>query len=124
MMIRRSGLAVLALAVTLVLTACSSGSDTADPGGVWGSIGDGQPHLELGDDGSLSGTDGCNQLAGEWKQDGDTVEFRDVASTLRACPDLDTWMAGVASATVSGDTMTVLDQDGGELGTLERNTDS
>lgn len=124
MLTRRKSMAVLALALGLVLAGCSSGDGAADPGGVWGSEADGQARLELGDDGSLTGNDGCNQLAGEWEQDGDTVTFNDVAMTLMACEDVDTWMTGLATATVSGDTMTVLDQAGDELGTLERNPNS
>lgn len=120
MLTRRKSMAVLALALGLVLAGCSSDDGAADPGGVWGSEAEGQAHLELGDDGSLSGNDGCNGLAGDWEQNGDAVTFSDVAMTLKLCEGVDTWMTGLATATVSGDTMTVLDQAGAELGTLQR----
>ena len=79
------------------------------------------PSLDLADDGSFSGTDGCNQLNGSWTVDeADHVQFEDVASTMMACEDVDTWLADLTEATVADDTMTVLGQDGNEIGTLER----
>ncbi len=37
--------------------------------------------------GSAGGTAGCNSYGGEYKLDGDTIFFGDVASTLMACLD-------------------------------------
>ncbi len=117
---RRNGVVLLALVFGLTLSACSSDDAAPEAGGVWGQDVDGQPHLELGDDGSLAGNDGCNLLSGRWEQDGNTVQFNEVASTLRACPDVEVWMTGLASATVTEDTMSVLNEAGDTLGTLER----
>ena len=55
-----------------------------------------------------------------WKAEGATVTFDMVAGTRKACPDVDTWLSGMVTGTVEGDTLTVLDQDGAEIGTLER----
>ena len=78
-------------------------------------------YLELAEDGGLTGSDGCNQLTGSWEVDGTEVDFGDLAATMMACEDVDTWLSGAESATVDGDEMTVLgagrqgDRDLGEV---------
>jgi len=47
-------------------------------------------------------------------------EFGPFAATMMACGDVDTWLSGASSATVDGDTMSVLDEKGKEIGTLEK----
>ena len=116
-----------ALFALLVLAGCAGDEGEArggsiDPAGTWGDAADtAAPSLDLADDGSFSGTDGCNQLNGSWSVDeSDHVQFEDVASTRMACDDVDTWLAGLSEATIADDTMTVLGQDGAEIGALER----
>lgn len=109
----------LAFALTACASAGSSG-DSPSAEGSWGSAQAQQPSLMLMADGTLSGTDGCNNLAGSWEQDGATVEFGQVASTLMACEGVDTWLSGLATATIDGDTLHILDAAGAELGTLDR----
>ena len=64
--------AVLAL---LMLAGCAGEEGEArggsvDPVGTWGDTTDTTaPSLDLADDGSFSGTDGCNQLNGSWSVD-------------------------------------------------------
>ena len=70
----------------------------------------------------LSGSDGCNQLTGSWEVDGSEVDFGELGATMMACEDVDTWLSGAESATVSGDELTVLGADDTEIGTLERST--
>ncbi|MCD2443666.1 META domain-containing protein [Agromyces sp. SYSU K20354] len=125
--IRKISIAGGAVFALLVLAGCagvqgSAGGGSVDAAGTWGDTSDSTaPSLELADDGSLSGTDGCNTLNGSWSVDeADHVQFEDVATTLMACEGVDTWLSGLSEATVSGDTMTVLGQDGAEIGTLER----
>ena len=120
-----TGTILLAAAALVGCASNAGGGDpygsAPDPVGTWGDTAKTtEPSLELADDGGLAGTDGCNRLTGEWTQDGDTIEFGDVASTMMACEDVDTWLSGLATGTIDGDTMTVLDADGEELGTLER----
>jgi heat shock protein HslJ len=118
----------LLVAAALALAGCatnagSGGSDAepSDPGGTWGdTTTDTEPSLVLADDGTLTGTDGCNRLRGRWSADGDTVTFDQVASTRMACEGVDTWLSGLATATISAAEMTVLDASGAELGTLTR----
>lgn len=122
-----SGMIVLAAAA---LTACASNAGTdatepVDPVGTWGDASaSSEPSLVLADDGKLTGTDGCNRLMGSWSTDesdaGDAVSFVDVASTRKMCEDVDTWLSKLATGTIAGETLTILDADGAEIGTLER----
>lgn len=108
---------------TALLASCSAGgapSEAADPEGTWGTSGEGHPQLVLDADGSLSGTDGCNRLTGSWSSREGGVEFEQVAMTTMACLDVDTWLSGLASATIDVDTMHVLDESGTEIGTLTK----
>ncbi|KQR52367.1 hypothetical protein ASF88_12530 [Leifsonia sp. Leaf336] len=109
---------ITALATTLILTGC--GPAAAPPAGTWGSSAEGEPQLVLEADGSLSGTDGCNRLHGTWSKAGNTVTFGEVASTRMACRGVDTWLINLATATVSGTTMRVLNSSGTKIGTLSR----
>ena len=107
----------------LALTGCAaSGGDSVDAVGTWSeSSGADAPSLTLDEGGKLTGTDGCNQLSGEWKvEDDDIVYFGSVASTQKACEDVDTWLAGLSQATISGSTMSVEGADGAEIGQLQR----
>jgi len=74
--------------------------------------------------GRLSGSDGCNGLMGEFFIDGDTARVELGASTLKGCPGVDTWLRGIGVVVVDGDTMTVEDSEGEELGTLTRDEDA
>ena len=122
--------ATAALGAALILGGCAGGpgsgessGDDASPVGTWGSEDAGSPNLTLVDDGTVSGTDGCNRLSGSWTQDGPTVTFERMISTLMACEGVDTWLSQVSTATLDGDVLTVLDQSGAEIGTLERADD-
>jgi len=120
---------VLVAAVGVALAGCASSSGggsgsaltTKDVTGEW-SQPKSEPlvYLELVESGSVSGSDGCNQLNGTWKIDGSTIEFGPFAATMMACEGVDTWLSGATSATVSGDEMTVLDDGGKEIGTLSK----
>jgi heat shock protein HslJ len=43
--------------------------------------------LDFGEDGSISGTDGCNRFMGSYTQNGTSLTFGPLASTMMACPD-------------------------------------
>lgn len=88
--------------------------------GTWGDHGGNQPQLVVSVDGSLSGTDGCNRLFGTWELSGDTISFVRVGSTMMACQGVDTWLAGLDSARVDGDTLHVADASGFQIGVLTR----
>ena len=120
-----------AVAALLVLTGCLGAQGSAqggdiDPVGTWGDPSvDGEPYLSLAGDGSLTGTDGCNRLSGSWSVDeGEQVLFENVASTRMFCEGVDDWLSGLSAATIAGTTMTVLGQDGSEIGQLERSSET
>ncbi|HWL01581.1 MAG TPA: META domain-containing protein [Microbacteriaceae bacterium] len=115
-----------ALALTFSLAGCAPatpsgpGGDASSAVGTWGSDAQGEPNLSLTEDGKLSGTDGCNRLTGSWTQDGATVDFGQVASTMMFCEGVDTWLIDLSTGTVEGSTLHILDADGVEIGTLSR----
>jgi heat shock protein HslJ len=117
-------LAALAASV-LLLSGCAAGFSAAvNPVGVWAeSDDDDSPNLTLHKDGDVTGFDGCNQVSGHWEATDDGVNFGPFAGTMMACDGVDTWLNLAASASIAYDTMTVLDEDGRELGTLERTED-
>lgn len=109
------------VAAALLLTACTSQS--ADYIGTWGDESqDSTPSLVLNEDGTVSGTDGCNRILGEYSYENETVVFGNLATTMRFCEGVDTWLNLGSTATVSGDEILVFDADGKELGSLERHT--
>ena len=115
-------MAALGAVAALALAGCAAPASTV--AGTWheqpapdnGEV----PELVLAADGGLSGTDGCNSLAGGWAASGSTVTFGDVAMTLMACEDVDTWLMDLSTGTISGDTLTILDASGATIGELHR----
>lgn len=98
-----------------------SGPATPDAAtGIWGHDAPGSPSLELIEDGSFTGTDGCNRLFGSWTQDGPSVEFSGVGSTRMACVDVDTWLERLHSGRVEANALHISDPEGTEIGTLDR----
>ena len=76
------------------------------------------------DGGTVAGGDGCNGIGGDFFIDGDTARVERGPSTLKGCPGVDTWLRGIGVVVVDGDTMTVEDSEGEELGTLTRDEDA
>lgn len=120
-----------AVAALLVLTGCLGAQGSAqggdvDPVGTWGDPSvEAEPYLSLAEDGSLTGSDGCNRLSGSWSVDeADQVLFENVASTRMFCEGVDDWLSSLSAAEISGTTMTVLGQDGSEVGQLERTSET
>lgn len=122
--LRTTGLVPLAAAALLALAGCGSTSSAEEgtdlAGSSWGSPAAQEPHLMLSTDGALEGHDGCNSLSGTWSADGSTVTFSELGGTEMACPDVDPWLSDARSAEVDGDTMSVKDESGDEIGTLGR----
>lgn len=111
---------VAVLAAVLLLAGCAGTPSGAKVVGHWGSTASGQPNLNIEDDGTFSGSDGCNRLSGQGQIDGDEITFGSIASTMMACEGVDTWLGKAATGNVKGDTMTVLDDKGSTIGTLDR----
>ncbi|MDN4597777.1 META domain-containing protein [Leifsonia virtsii] len=117
---RRTVRAAAALAVVLLLAGCAGTPSGAKVVGMWGSTASGQPNLNIENDGTFSGSDGCNRLSGQGQIDGNEITFGSIASTMMACEGVDEWLGKAATGNVSGDTMTVLDESGKTIGTLPR----
>ena len=115
----RAGVAA-ALALTALLSGCSGSPGGDALVGSWGSTDTGKPNLTIEGDGAFSGTDGCNRLSGKGTIDGDTITFGDFASTLMACEGVDEWLNKAAKGTADGNSLTVYDQQGDKLGTLDK----
>ena len=133
---------VLALALALGLSACAtdagSGSTGSEPPsskpsteapaasaegveGTWGNPDNmREPSLNLGSDGRISGTDGCNRLMGSWTFEDGKVHFSEMGMTMMACPDVDQWLGGAVTAVPEADTLRIYDGAGTEIGTLTR----
>jgi heat shock protein HslJ len=79
-----------------------------------------EPVLTLSDDGEMSVSTGCNDGAGSWERDGDTISFGEIASTMMACEEeLSAQQAAIFAALegaetfeVSPEQLTLLDADG------------
>ncbi len=110
---------VAALLAGSFMSGCSSDAEAGETAkGTWADTAGSE--LVLADEGALSGTDGCNRLMGTWSETDGVITFSEVASTKMFCDGVDTWLSGLATAEIDGDTMTVLDDAGTTIGTLER----
>jgi heat shock protein HslJ len=77
--------------------------------------------LTFAADQKVSGKDGCNSLMGSWTTGSDgTVDVSSLASTMMYCEGVDTWLSKAATVSIDGDTATVSDATGAEIGTLTR----
>ena len=71
--------------------------------------------LTFNEDGTVSGTSGCNGLGGDYTVEGDQITFGEFVSTLMACDDpimrqeeaAHKVMTGTASYRIEGDTLTI-----------------
>ena len=89
--------------------------------GTWGKPDvEGQPSLILDEDGGVGGNDGCNVIFGDYTADGDTVTFGVLGSTLMYCEGVDVWLTQAKTAKLDGDRLVLSDENGAEIGTLDR----
>lgn len=114
----RAGSIVLVAAA--LLAGCAGTPSGAALVGTWGSTASKQPNLTIENNGSFSGTDGCNRLTGTGSIDGDSITFGPMASTLMACEGVDEWLNKAATGTAKGSTLTIYDDGGNAIGTLEK----
>jgi heat shock protein HslJ len=136
------GLAVIGLAAALVLSACAAGTSTpsasngsgeADPAtaadlvGVWvtGESYDSPdvPFLDFADDGTWTGSDGCNGAQGEWAVAADgSLSVSAGPSTLIACDGaaLPSMLTTASLALIDDGSLALTDEDGSVVVTLIR----
>ncbi|HTJ34152.1 MAG TPA: META domain-containing protein [Dactylosporangium sp.] len=117
---RLVGGGIVAAAAIALLAGCAGTPSGAALVGTWGSTAAAQPNLTIENDGTFSGTDGCNRLSGKGSVDGDTITFGPIASTMMACDGVDEWLAKAASGTAKGSTLVVYDTSGSEIGKLDK----
>lgn len=110
---------VLALAAALVALAGCSSSGSSPFTGTWGEDAPGEPSLTINDDGSFAGNDGCNDFEGEGTVSGDTFTFGPFATIQQACEGVEPWLNIAVTATVDGSTLTVYQNNGDTIGTLD-----
>lgn len=114
---------LLVLATALAaMSGCGTGSSSTEPldaTGTWGTEATRSPFLVLAD-GEFRGSDGCNQLRGTYEVDGEVVTFASQLHTMMACPGVDSWLSGLASARLDGDTLVVFDHEERRIGELPR----
>ncbi|GEK19698.1 META domain-containing protein [Cellulomonas xylanilytica] len=109
------------------LTACAGGTPQGAPvedvAGLWGMQDtEGIASLDLAEDGTATGTDGCNRMVGTWEQNGTQVAFGQWTTTRMACQSVDTWLSLSVKATLEGDNLIFADENGLEIGTLQPNS--
>ncbi len=86
--------------------------------GTWGD--EGGAYLTFTADGMVLGSDGCNGIGATFAADGDTISLSRMPSTMKACPDVDTWLSAVRAVKVDADQLIILDRSAAEIGTLAR----
>lgn len=71
------------------------------PVGEWGTNAEEAPYLEFRPDGTFVGTDGCNELRGEWIQgvEGE-IALTTLSETTESCEGVDTWLSNARTATI------------------------
>jgi putative lipoprotein len=117
--------------LVLLLSACASKSSGTALQGTWtlvsyGSleeltpaVADSNAALTFGDDGTVSGSGGCNSLGGEYKVNGNQIAFGEITSTLMACEELrmaqesfvTQVLSGTAQFEVTDETLTITNND-------------
>ena len=83
------------------------------------AVPDAEATLAFGEDGTLTGSTGCNQLGGDYSVEGGQITFGQNVSTLIACPDLPMAqedamhqvLMDTATFNVEGDTLTIIKND-------------
>ncbi|WP_110589740.1 META domain-containing protein [Microbacterium suaedae] len=125
---RRLALMFLVGASSAALAGCASGAtpggESVDPqdyvGATFASTEQGEPYLTFADDGTYSGSDGCNGLNGTYEVEGEELLLEPGLMTQKACPDIDTWLHNAAQVQLDGDTLIVYDAADAEIGSLSR----
>lgn len=125
---------LMLLILSIAITACSArGADASSDSliGTWkltahGSASASTPAVEgvdagltFNEDGTVSGTSGCNGLGGDYTVQGDQITFGEFVSTLMACDEpimqqeesTHKVMTGTATYQIEGDTLTITKDD-------------
>jgi heat shock protein HslJ len=77
-------------------------------------------YMQLNEDGTLVGFDGCNNFGGTWSDTGEGIDFGEIAVELVACDKDDAVMAQASTAHIDGSDLVLVDSSGAELLQLAR----
>lgn len=77
-------------------------------------------YMQLNEDGTLVGFDGCNNFGGTWADTGEGIDFGEIAVELVACDKDDAVMAQASTAYLDGSDLALVDLSGTELLRLTR----
>lgn len=117
--------------ICITVSACTSKENTRPLVGSWRltaygpvdsttpAVPDVDATLVFGEDGTLAGSTGCNELGGTYTVEGDQITFVQIVSTLILCPDLQMAqeeamlrvLMETASFNIEGDTLTITNDD-------------
>lgn len=85
-----------------------------------------EAHLVLRGDNRLTGSDGCNQIAGSFRLEGDAIAFSQIGATMMACIQgmeqagrFTTALGGITRYRIAGEHLELLDITGAMLARLE-----
>lgn len=92
-----------------------------DPVGGWEASVDGATFLRFTADGTVTGSDGCNELSGRWSQDSaGRIELEELLpQTANACDGIDAWLGRGRSADIIDGYMYVNGDAGSPIGGLQ-----
>lgn len=125
------------LVIALAISACTAAQNTEEPSapvsilGAWKLTASGPANnpvpavegveagLTFNEDGTVTGTSGCNGLGGDYSVEGDQITFGEFVSTLMACDDpimaqeevAHRVMTDTATYQIEGDTLTITNND-------------
>ena len=117
--------------ICITVSACSSKENTRSLVGSWRltaygpvdsttpAVPDVDATLIFGEDGTLAGSTGCNELGGDYMVEGDQITFVQIVSTLILCPELQMAqeeamlrvLMETASFQIEGDTLTITNNE-------------
>jgi heat shock protein HslJ len=122
---------VTLLAIGLAISACASEGSSASLIGSWKltaygpvdspfpAMTDTEAGITFNEDGTVTGTSGCNGFGGEYTVEGDQITFGQITSTLMACEDqimaqeniVHQVLTGTATYKIEGSTLTLTNND-------------
>lgn len=76
--------------------------------------------LDIAEDSTFTGNDGCNSLNGTWSEKDQVITLGNTAMTLMACEGVDTWLSKAKTAEIDGHSLKISDAQGQEIGVLDR----
>lgn len=121
-----AGLLLLgAAALSACATAPGGSAPTAtaelpeDAYGTWQSPVEGA-FLEIHDDGTFGGNDGCNGFGGDYTVGDGVLELEPGFTTQMFCEGVDDWLKNTVAVGIAGDALVAYGAQGEELGQLAR----